>query len=75
MVNGPECGIRQEDPLAQYLFISVAQTLFDELAELASDNICKGIIVSPFSPSISHLLFEDDYFFILWNMILSMHDV
>lgn len=59
------CGLRQGDPLSPYLFILVSQVLSSSLMFLGSNQICKGVVVSPRSPHVSHLFFGDDSFFFM----------
>lgn len=78
LVNGsrskpfvPTCGLRQGDPLSPYLFILVAQAFSDGLEACASNNVCKGIAVSPSSLHILHLYLLMIALY-LWNSMLSM---
>lgn len=64
LVNGvhskffaPSCGLRKGDPLSPYLFILVSQMLSANLSLFASQSVCRGIVVSPCSPPISHMFF------------------
>lgn len=61
----PERGLRQGNPLSQYLFILCSESLsaiIDRATATGSihgSKICQGV------PNISHLLFTDDNFLFL----------
>lgn len=61
----PTRGIRQGDPLSPYLFLMVAEGLScliqkaEERGELEGIKICRG------APTVSHLLFADDYLILM----------
>nr|GEU56538.1 RNA-directed DNA polymerase, eukaryota [Tanacetum cinerariifolium] len=57
------CGLRQGDPLAQYLFILVMESLHLSVCRAVEDELFKGIRLHG-SVSISHLFYADDAMFI-----------
>ncbi|KAL0378826.1 UNVERIFIED_CONTAM: hypothetical protein Sradi_3188100 [Sesamum radiatum] len=67
MLNGsqfgyfkPDRGLRQGDPLSQYLFLFVAEVFSSMLQTTIDRREMEGIEVSRGAPRISHLLFADD---------------
>lgn len=56
----PTRGLRQGDPLSSYLFLLVIEGLSSLLQDADDKRAISGIITSPSSPRISHLLFADN---------------
>jgi hypothetical protein len=56
----PSRGIRQGDPISPYLFLLCGEGLSSLLKYYDGGWIDRGILLSPKSPWISHLLFADD---------------
>lgn len=56
----PTRGLRQGDPLSSYLFLLVIEGLSSLLQDANDKGAISGIITSPSSPRISHLLFADN---------------
>ena len=56
----PSRGLRQGDPLSQYLFLLCAKGLTGLIVEAARNKRLSGISICKRSPSITHLLFADD---------------
>nr|GEW20341.1 RNA-directed DNA polymerase, eukaryota [Tanacetum cinerariifolium] len=57
------CGLKQEDPLALYLFILIMESLHLSIYCLVDNGLFKGIQL-PGSVIISHLFYADDAMFI-----------
>lgn len=60
----PQRGIRQGDPLSPYLFLFCAEMLTQRLHHEESKKNIKGLSISNFGSRVSHLLFDDDSFFL-----------
>ncbi|XP_021716616.1 uncharacterized protein LOC110684467 [Chenopodium quinoa] len=67
LVNGnptkvfrPSCGLRQGDPLSSYLFVLCMEIFSAMINQAESTGLFKGVKVSRYAPSISHLFFADD---------------
>lgn len=61
----PGRGLRQGDPLSPYLFIVCIEWLSRMMIQNMAHNNIDGIRICRGSPSISHLLFDDDSVFFL----------
>lgn len=57
-------GLRQGDPLSPYLFLICVEGLSNMLDAAASNGEVHGCRIAPTAPTVSHLLFADDSFFI-----------
>lgn len=55
-----QCGLRQGDPISQYLFLFCADMLTQRLRQEEFQKNIKGRAISNFGPRISHSLFVDD---------------
>ena len=58
-----ERGLRQGDPLSNYLFIICANGLSSPLRELQERGLIHGCSIARSAPSISHLFFADVIYF------------
>ncbi|GJW78885.1 RNA-directed DNA polymerase, eukaryota [Tanacetum coccineum] len=58
-----QCGLKQEDPLAPYLFILVMESLHLSFSRVIEAGIFKGLLVDN-SAMISHLFYADDAIFV-----------
>jgi hypothetical protein len=56
----PSRGIRQGDPISEYLFLIAAEGLLGLLKQSRQSSLLKGIRVAPTAPAVNHLLFADD---------------
>ncbi|XP_021774244.1 uncharacterized protein LOC110738176 [Chenopodium quinoa] len=54
------CGLRQGDPLSSYLFVLCMEIFSAMINQAESTGLFKGVKVSRYAPSISHLFFADD---------------
>jgi hypothetical protein len=57
----PERDLRQEDPLSPYLFLLCAEGFSALLDKAQEDGLISGVRICRNAPSISHLLFADDF--------------
>jgi len=60
-------GIRQRDPLSLYLLIWCAKYLSALIREIERYNAIRGTIIFSNAHVVSHLLFADDFYFLLLN--------
>ncbi|KAG7552930.1 Reverse transcriptase domain [Arabidopsis thaliana x Arabidopsis arenosa] len=60
----PERGIRQGDPLSPFLFILCAEALVHIMNKAELEGRLTGMRLTPSCPSVQHLLFADDSFFL-----------
>jgi hypothetical protein len=56
----PSRGIRQGDPISEYLFLIAAEGLLGLLKQSRQSSLLEGIRVAPTTPTVNHLLFTDD---------------
>ena len=56
----PTRGIKQVNPLLQYLFLLCAEGLFAMLRKVEATQTLKGVVSCQHGVNISHLLFTDD---------------
>ena len=56
----PSCGLRQGDPLSQYLFLICAEGLSALLRKVERDSLIHGVSICRGGPRVSHLFFDDD---------------
>ena len=59
----PKRGIRQGDPLSPFLFILCAEALVHTMSQVEQIGSITGMKIAPGCPSVQHLLFADDSFF------------
>ncbi|XP_074346866.1 uncharacterized protein LOC141685674 [Apium graveolens] len=59
----PQRGLRQGDPISSYLYILCVEDLIGILRKYEDTWLIHGCKVARGAPSISHLLFADDYYF------------
>lgn len=71
----PTRGIRQGDPLSPYLFIIVANVLSSMMKKAVAEGTLKGIKMNTSCPTLSPLLFADDYIFFLNGTILECQNL
>lgn len=57
----PSRGLRQDDPLSQFLFLICSEDLSILMEESIKQGLLKGTQISMGGPHITHLLFADDY--------------
>lgn len=60
----PERGIRQGDPLSPFIFILCAEALVHVMSRAESNDLIHGMQLTKKCPSVQHLLFADDSFFL-----------
>jgi hypothetical protein len=60
----PQRGLRQGDPLSPYLFLLCAEAFSALLKKGERDGLLARVKIYQNAPSISHLLFADDSFFL-----------
>ena len=53
-------GLRQGDPLSQYLFLLITEGLHSLFKKAEEDGVIRGVSLCANGPRISHLLFADD---------------
>lgn len=56
----PTRGLRQGDPLSPYLFLFCMEAMSRTILNAEENGDLKGIKISRYAPSVSHLLFADD---------------
>jgi hypothetical protein len=61
----PERGLRQGDPLSPYLFLLCAEGFSALLQQAERDGKIAGVKVCQAAPSVSHLLFADDFLILI----------
>lgn len=57
-------GIRQGDPLSLFFFILCTEALVHTMSKAEQEGVLTGMKVSPSCPTVQHLLFADDSFFL-----------
>ena len=60
----PRRGIRQGDPLLPFLFILCAEALVHTMNQVEVSGVISGMKIASGCPSVQHLLFADDSFFL-----------
>jgi hypothetical protein len=58
----PGIGLRQGDPISPYLFILVTEGLTALINKSVASGNIHGVKICRGAPTVSHLLFADDYF-------------
>ena len=73
LVNGtpedyitPARGLRKGDPLAPYLFILCAEVLSHLMTQVMTNRSLTGMKISNNAHAVNHLLFADDYYFLIF---------
>ena len=61
----PTRGLRQGDPISPYLFLICAEGLSSALAHEEEVRGIEGVRVCRNAPSVSHLLFADDFLILM----------
>ncbi|XP_031091113.1 uncharacterized protein LOC115996111 [Ipomoea triloba] len=56
----PKRGIRQGDPISPYIFVLCMERLSHIIKEATINETCRGIKISRYGPTLTHLFFVDD---------------